>query len=177
MTFCRNKFLEYLKPGAHILDAGCGSGRDTKAFMELGYYVTAMDASQKICKEAEKVLGQKVLCQTFEKLEMENQFDGVWACASLLHVSKADMAKVLHRLKRALKDQGILYTSFKYGQGEVIKDGRLFSNYDEQALRNQMQEVGIKILELFVTEDVREGREGEKWVNVIGRIYKVENIQ
>lgn len=169
MTYCRDRFLKYLNPGSRILDAGCGSGRDSKAFADLGYCVTAMDASPKICVEAEKVLGRKVLCRSFEELDMENTFDGIWACASLLHVSKKEILDVLYRLKRALKEDGILYASFKYGDGEVIGKGRYFSNYDEWTLKKLMLDAGFEILELFVTKDVREDRSGEKWVNVIGR--------
>ena len=169
MTYCRDRFLKYLNPGSRILDAGCGSGRDSKAIVELGHYVTAMDASPKICAEAEKVLGQKVLCQSFEELDMENTFDGIWACASLLHVYRERIPDVLYRLKRALKEGGVLYASFKYGDGEVIKRGRYFSNYNERTLKELMQDAGFEILELFVTEDVRRDRSGEKWVNVIGK--------
>lgn len=175
MAFCRERFLKYLSPGSRILDAGCGSGRDSKAFAELGYYVTAMDASPKICAEAEKVLGQKVLCQSFEELDMADMFDGIWACASLLHVSKEEISDVVFRLKCALKKGGILYASFKYGDGEVIKQGRFFSNYNERSLEKLMQNAGFEILELFVTEDVREDRKGQKWVNVIGKRGLVVN--
>ena len=169
MTYCRDRFSKYLNPGSRILDVGCGSGRDSKAFSDLGYYVTAMDASPKICEEAEKVLGQRVLCKLFEELNMEKMFDGIWACASLLHVPKEEVLDVLHRLKRALKDNGVLYASFKYGDGEEIRRGRYFCDYNERTLEKLMQDAGFEILELFVTEDVREDRSGEEWVNVIGR--------
>ena len=169
MTYCRDRFLKYLNPGSRILDAGCGSGRDSKAFADLGYYVTAMDASPKICAEVEKVLGQRVLCQSFEELDMENMFDGIWACASLLHVQRERIPDVLLRLKRALKEDGVLYASFKYGDGEVIRQGRYFCNYNEQTMEKLMRDTGFEILELFVTEDVREDRSGEKWANVVGR--------
>ena len=168
MSFCRDKFLKYLKTGSAILDAGCGSGRDSVAFKQLGYHVTAMDASAEICKEAEKVLGQKVLCKTFEALDDENVYDGIWACASLLHVPKESMAEVLCRLKCALKDGGILYASFKYGNEEKIVNGRLFDYYNEQSLRTLMDETGFEVLELFVTKDVREDRHEKLWVNVVG---------
>lgn len=168
MSFCQDKFLKYLKTGAAILDAGCGSGRDSVVFKQLGYHVTAMDASPEICKEAEKVLGQKVICKTFEELDDENVYDGIWACASLLHVPQERVEEVLHRLKRALNERGILYASFKYGEEEKIVNGRLFSNYDEQSLRVLMEKSGFGILELFVTQDVREDRREEKWVNVVG---------
>lgn len=168
MSFCRDKFLKYLKDGSAILDAGCGSGRDSVVFKQLGYHVTAIDASPKICREAEKVLGQKVLCKTFEELDDEKIYDGIWACASLLHVPKVRLAEVLCRLKRALKDRGVLYASFKYGEEEKVVNGRLFSNYDEQSLKELMVENGFEVLELFVTQDVREDRHDEKWVNVVG---------
>ena len=168
MSFCRNKFLQYLKTGATILDAGCGSGRDSVDFKQLGYHVTAIDASPKICQEAEKMLGQKVLCKTFEELDDENVYDGIWACASLLHVPKEKMGEVMYRLKRALKDRGILYASFKYGEEEKVVNGRLFSYYNERSLRVLMSENEFEVLELFVTQDVREGRSEEKWVNVVG---------
>lgn len=168
MSFCRDKFLKYLSAGASILDAGCGSGRDSVAFKQLGYHVTAMDASPEICKEAEKVLGQKVICKTFEEIDDENMYNGIWACASLLHVPKERMTEVLYRLKCALKDGGILYASFKYGEDEKIVNGRLFNYYSEQPLSVLMMENGFEVLEVFVTQDVREGRSEEKWVNVIG---------
>ena len=174
MSFCRDQFLKYLKPGAAILDAGCGSGRDSLAFKQLGYRITAMDASAKICQEAENVLGQKVLCKTFEELDDENVYDGIWACASLLHVSKERIAEVLYRMKCALKDGGVLYASFKYGDDERIVNGRFFSHYTEQTLRTIMMENGFEVLELFVTQDVREDRCEEKWVNVVGVKRKVE---
>ena len=168
MSFCRDKFLKYLSAGASILDAGCGSGRDSVAFKQLGYRVIAMDASLEICKEAEKVLRQKVICKTFEELDDENVYDGIWACASLLHVPKESMGEVLYRLKRALKDGGILYAGFKYGEDEKIVSGRLFSYYNEQSLSALMSENGFDVLELFVTQDVREDRQEEMWVNVVG---------
>ena len=168
MSFYRDKFLKYLKTGSAILDAGCGSGRDSVAFKHLGYHVTAMDASPEICKEAEKVLRQKVICKTFEELDDENVYDGIWACASLLHVPKERMSEVMCRLKRALKNDGVLYASFKYGKEEKIVNGRLFSNYDQRSLRTLMDETGFEVLKLFVTKDVREDRHEELWVNVVG---------
>ena len=168
MSYCRRKFLNYLSAGASILDAGCGSGRDSVAFKQLGYHVTAMDASPKICQEAEKVLGQKVLCKAFEELDDENVYNGIWACASLLHVPKERVGKVLYRLKRALKNGGVLYASFKYGEQEKVVNGRLFNYYSVQSLRELMIENGFEVLEMFVTQDVREDRQEEKWVNVVG---------
>lgn len=169
MSFCQNKFLSYLTPGAHILDAGCGSGRDSKVFLKLGFQITALDASPKMCAEAEKLLGQKVLCLPFEEIAFQKEFDGIWACASLVHVTKSEIDDVLFRMKKALKERGILYASFKYGTSERMVEGRLFNDYDEELLRSLLEKQGFTICELFITEDVRKERAGEKWINVIAR--------
>lgn len=169
MSFCQSKFLSYLQSGAKLLDIGCGSGRDSKFFIEAGYEVTAMDASKALCLEAEKLLKQKVDCQTFEELSYQNEFDGIWACASLLHVAKAHMPKVLLRLHKALKTDGVIYASFKYGDGEAIVKDRFFNHYREQTLKELLEENGFDIQEIFLTEDVRIDRKGERWVNALAR--------
>ncbi len=167
MSDCRSRFLKYLPEGAQILDAGCGSGRDAKAFREAGYRVTAMDASAGICREAGRLLGQEVLCLSFEQMEFEAQFDGIWACASLLHVPEEQMEEVFRRLGRALRDPGILYVSFKYGTRERRSEGRLFNDCDEEKLCSRLENQDFRILELFVTQDVREERRSEKWINAV----------
>lgn len=169
MSFCRDKFIEYLAPGAHVLDAGCGSGRDSRVFLDTGFQVTAMDASKGVCVEAEKLLRQEVLCLPFEELVFENEFDGIWACASLLHVEKSEMGYVLLKLRSALKKEGILYASFKYGEGEKVINDRFFNYYNEESLKELLEKQGFAICELFTTDDVREDRAGEKWINVIAK--------
>ena len=89
-TNIQNKFLSYLPSGASILDFGCGSGRDTKYFLKRNYNVTAIDGSEEICKEASKYTGIKVKQMLFEELNDQNIYDGIWACASILHLSKND---------------------------------------------------------------------------------------
>ena len=84
MSFCREAFLSCLEKGAHILDCCCGSGRDSRAFLDAGYTVTAMDASAGMCANAGKLLGQDVLNISFEEISFQDEFDGIWACASLL---------------------------------------------------------------------------------------------
>ncbi|MCM1191701.1 MAG: class I SAM-dependent methyltransferase [Butyrivibrio sp.] len=170
MSFCRDKFLRFLKQKEykiHILDAGCGSGRDAKAFLDAGYKVTALDASGKICEEAEKLLNQKVLCMRFEEMQFQQEFDGIWACASLLHISYIEMREVLKRFWYALKEDGILYASFKYGKGMRIDKGRLFYDYEEIELKKLMISNGFWVEDIFITRDVRENRESEQWINVL----------
>ena len=167
MSRNRDRFLAYLQPGSAILDAGCGSGRDTLAFLSAGYQVDAFDASDEICRIASQKTGIPVRKQRFEKLEGEELYDGIWACASLLHVAAADLPDVLVRLYRLLKKQGIMYVSFKLGDGERQKDGRYFNDMREEILCRLLCDAGFTVKETFITQDVRENRQDEAWVNVI----------
>lgn len=181
MSFCRDRFLRLLeqknhigikqsdKSSIHILDAGCGSGRDARAFLDAGYQITALDASRKICEEAGKLLKQEVLCIEFKELQFWQEFDGIWACASLLHVSSTEIDEVLKRLWDALKEKGILYASFKYGKGMRIDKDRVFYDYEEIALENLMINHGFLVENIFVTQDVRKDREKEQWINVLAK--------
>ena len=102
----QNMLLKYVKPGAHILDLGCGSGRDSKAFIQKGYKVTAMDGSSELCKIASNYIGQKVICQNFTDLHERNAFDAVWACASILHIPSVDLPNIISNIANALKIGG-----------------------------------------------------------------------
>jgi len=160
------RFLPLLPKQAHILDAGCGSGRDTKYFMAQDYKVTALDASTKIAALAERETGQTVTVQRLQDIQYQNQFDGIWACASLLHVPAKELANVFHRLAQAIKPQGMIYCSFKYGQGEHEKQGRWFTDMDETGLKMLARESGIlAVKELWVTADRRPERKQERWLN------------
>ncbi len=185
MRFCRDKFLNLLEQkndiqnikdrdrlNIHILDAGCGSGRDTKAFLDAGCQVTAMDASIKMCEEAEKQLNRQVFCLRFEELIFKQAFDGIWACASLLHVSYKEIDDVLKRLFNALKENGVLYASFKYGDGKRVVKERFFYDYNEVTLKDLMVKNGFCIEDIFITQDVRKNREMERWINVLAGKYK-----
>ena len=128
-----------------ILDAGCGSGRDSLAFMQLGYYVTMLDASAGMCKCAEALTGQKALCMSFDEISFDNQFDGIWACASLLHVPKKELETVFAKFHRALKDNGILYASWKYGESERQDGERFYCDMTEEKLKNVLARVNAKV--------------------------------
>ncbi len=165
----RNRFLHYVTPGGRILDAGCGSGRDALAFLQAGYIVNAFDASEEICRRATKLLGFTVECKRFEELSGCYEYDGIWACASLLHVSEIDLPDVINRLKELLKPKGIIYASFKEGSSERVKGGRFFHDMTEQSCRELFSDAGLEVLELYRSEDVRADHAGEMWVNIIAR--------
>ena len=169
MSECRERFLGYMTLGEAILDAGCGSGRDMIAFRDAGYNVSGFDASEELCRIATEKTGIPVRQMRFEELEGEAEYDGIWACASLLHVARADLPDVMNRLHRLLKPDGILYASFKYGSGERVKEGRYFCDFTEESCRSLLEEAGFTVREIFVTGDVREGRGDEKWVNAIAQ--------
>lgn len=164
----REMLLKYLQPNAHILDLGCGSGRDSKGFLQKGYKVTAVDGSKELCKIASKNIGQDVICQLFNELDAVNEFDGVWACASLLHLPTNELKQTLKRVEKALKKDGYFYASFKYGDFEGERDGRYFNDFTEVSFNTLLKEFpNLELQEVEVTTDVIPGRENVSWLNVI----------
>lgn len=164
----REMLLKYLQPNAHILDLGCGSGRDSKGFLQKGYKVTAVDGSKELCKIASKNIGQDVICQLFNELDAVNEFDGVWACASLLHLPTNELKQTLKRVEKALKKDGYFYASFKYGDFEGKRDGRYFNDFTEVSFSTLLKEFpNLELQEVEVTTDVIPGRENVSWLNVI----------
>jgi SAM-dependent methyltransferase len=161
-------FLKYLPPKAKILDLGCGSGRDTKYFLKKGYDVFTVDGSIEMVKLSTQFTGRQTLHLTFDEINFNEEFDGVWACASLLHIPRNKIDSIFKKIYLALKKGGIFYSSFKYGDKEEIRNGRFFNNYDEKSFNELLKNHPyFTILEMKVTYDVRKGRENEKWLNVV----------
>lgn len=170
MSEACEKFLRYIAPGGRILDAGCGSGRDSLYFIKRGYEVVSFDASEQMVRLSSELTGQKTLLMKFDEVNFKNEFDGIWACASLLHVPKSEIKDVLKKLIQGLKKNGIFYMSFKYGQGEELRGERLFNFYDEETLLELITAIGqLIVIETWTTNDVRPGREGDKWINCLFR--------
>lgn len=166
----QQEFLSTLPPGANILDFGCGSGRDTKYFLEQGYKVDAIDGSPMLCKLASTHTGIKVRQMLFQELHAKEKYDGIWACASILHVAKNELPDILQRMHNALKPDGIIYVSFKYGDFEGERSGRHFSDFTEESFGKLVKGIhGLVIEKMWITGDVRDGREEEKWLNIILR--------
>jgi SAM-dependent methyltransferase len=166
----RQSFLKYLPQGAAILDLGCGSGRDSRYFLDKGYSVTAIDGSAELCKLASAYIGREVIQITFDKLDYHQMFDGIWACASLLHVPAQQLSSIFGRISRSLKPGGHLYVSFKYGTFEGERNGRYFTDLTEDRLAgiiSHHEELELK--EMAISNDVREDRQNEKWINAIIR--------
>lgn len=160
-------FLEWIPSNGFILDAGCGSGRDAKVFLDMGYRVHAFDACETLAKLASDHIGQSVEVVRFQDFESHRKFDGIWACASLLHVPMNELPQTFDRLARCLKSQGSLYCSFKYGNEELKRDGRWFVNLNEQSLASVVKKDVFAIQKTWHTTDVRKGRGNELWLNAL----------
>ena len=140
-TAIQNKFLDKLPAGAFILDFGCGSGRDTRYFLDQGYRVEAIDGSEELCRLAGEYTGIEVKCMLFQELQDTDRYDAVWACSSILHLTYDELITVLEKIARALKDKGLLYTSFKYGTEEGERNGRYFTDMTEEKLTGLLDKV------------------------------------
>ncbi|MBO4457878.1 MAG: class I SAM-dependent methyltransferase [Butyrivibrio sp.] len=169
MSGARGKFISLLPDNASVLDAGCGSGRDSKFFLAEGFYVTAFDASEEMCKRASQYLNQEVLMMKFQDVTYDNVFDGIWACASLLHVPMGELPGTMLKMHAALKLGGVIYASFKYGNGPKMRGERRFCDFNELSVVPLFENAGFNILSKEITFDGRPGREDEKWINVIAK--------
>ena len=162
------EFLPLIPKHGHILDAGCGSARDAMYFKQQGFTVSAFDASENIAKLASNYLQQTVEVKAFQQLNCTNMYDGIWCCASLLHVPKVELPQVFLKLQNALKVNGVLYVSFKYGTQERVHNGREFTDLNESALTALINShTKLKIIKQWQTVDQRPERESEVWLNAL----------
>lgn len=167
-TGIQEKFIRLLPNGGSILDFGCGSGRDALYFAGKGFDVDAVDGSREMCRLARERDGIRVRQMLFSELDASGEYDGIWACASLLHLPSTELKLVILKMWRALKNGGWLYISFKYGEFEGMRNGRYFTDFTEKSFEAYMLDVqGLNLTEAWVTGDVRPGRGDEKWLNVI----------
>lgn len=167
-TEVQDKFLEKLNPDAYILDFGCGAGRDTKYFLSRGYQIDAIDGSEQLCRIASEYTGIKVRQMLFQELDEKEKYDGIWACASILHLPKKQLREVLENMYAALKSEGWIYTSFKHGKFEGERNGRYFTDFTTDTFKEFIHDMhGLKIEEHWITGDVRPGRGEEKWLNLL----------
>ncbi|WP_054741709.1 class I SAM-dependent methyltransferase [Cellulosilyticum ruminicola] len=160
-------FLNLLPVGSKILDAGCGSGRDSLIFMNRGYEVVALDGAIEMCQLAGQYIGQEVVHMQFSEIDFTPIFDGIWASASLLHVPSYELEEILKKLKKALTSQGILYASFKYGDFEGKRNGRYYHDLSKVSAKELFSNLGFKILKIWITGDLREKHAAESWLNIL----------
>lgn len=165
------RFLPLLRGQAKILDVGSGSGRDACYFQKHGYLVTALEPSKNLCREIRKVFSGEIVCSDLQNYQPDQPFDGIWACASLLHLREKEILHFFEKMDLYLKDNGIIYFSGKNGipTGKAA-DGRYFLEFTEQMVEKILaanERMGVE--ELWYTKDVS-GRKGFRWMNVIMRM-------
>ena len=166
MSEVQKLFLQKIPQHGTILDLGCGSGRDSKVFLDLGYKVISVDGSEKMCEATTSLTGMPAICSSFQDYEPATEFNGIWACASLLHLKPEEIKTVVGNLAKALKPDGCFYMSFKYGEFQGLRNDRYFTDLTEELLKKLLDDVdGIALESLEITSDVRPGRENEKWLN------------
>lgn len=171
MEILYQPFLEHLPSTARILDLGCGSGRDSLAFKKKGYEVDACDYSEELVKKAHELTGINVQHQSFYDLDEDERYDAIWACASLLHCERDRLTEVLQKMLCALKPNGVIYMSFKYGDSDREKDGREFTDLNEvqaEALLRQFN--NATSIKQWITVDQRPDRQ-EQWLNLLWKKY------
>ena len=160
-------FLKHMPKEGKILDIGFGSGRDMIYFNNLGYEIEGIDCTQAFVEHM-KSKGYKIFNQKVEELNTINIYDGIWASASLLHVSRSNLNDVFKRCSNALKENGILYCSFKKGDYEGIIDSRFFNYINEELLKEYIKDTNLEIIEDIITRDSLSNRDIQ-WLNVILR--------
>ena len=162
----RERFLRHVRPDGTLLDAGCGSGRDAKVFADAGYAVTAFDASAEMVRLAQDYTGLSVRQMTFEQMDWQDEFNGIWASACLLHVARSDLPATFGRFAHALAVDGVWYISMKFGDTTRELDGRTFTDVTEIEMRELLEVAGMNVRDIWLTADVRPGRE-DRWVNAL----------
>lgn len=159
-------FEKHLRPGAKILDLGCGPGRDLKYFNSK-YQAIGLEPSPSLASFAKEYTKAQVIQSKIEDFESEDKFDGIWACASLLHVPSEELSDVFRKINHLLSEGGVLFASFKYGNFEGMRNGRYFTDLTEESLLQILEKSHLEIAETWITEDLRKTHKGEKWLNII----------
>ena len=168
MSEIAERFLEFVKPGGRIIDIGVGSGRDVLYFKEKGYQVEGIDASFELCKLASEYTGVEIKCEKVQNWHPVHKYDGIWANASLVHLTVDEIEEFLLRMPQLLFDDGSAYLSFKSGIVTTRDfEGRYFSNIAEEQVRRVVDNCeSMEILDIWKTDD-KLNRKSFGWINFI----------
>lgn len=163
-----SRFLKYIPEGGRIMDLGCGSGRDVKWFCDHGYEAYGLDASEELVKKASDTLGVTVSICLIEHWIADEPFDGIWCCASLMHLDDSTLEQFFANLKYNLKPGGIVFMSVKSGiETGLDEQGRYLRNFTEKDIHEIIDRHSeLEIREIWYTED-KLSRDTFRWMNVI----------
>lgn len=164
LSYLWSKLEERLKPGALILDLGCGSGRDLLHFSQRGFQAIGIDYSHNLTELAKSYSPQPVILGDFTHLPFKKgTFDAVWAIGSLLHVPRISLPAVLSAIHRVLKPDSLFLTSVKKGSGEVFDSlGRFNVFYQPDEWGEMLEEQGFEIIEMEQQTEIRPTDNGTK---------------
>ncbi len=164
------EFLDLLEEGDTILDLGCGSGRDSRIFYDLGYDVTPLDGAEEMCRLAEVHTGLDVLQMTYEEMEFDGAFDGVWAYQSLIHIPKEELPGIFKRIAKALEEDGIFFLSMKLGDSDGFRGERYFNAFSEKELCSLLEADGyFKVEKEWVAKDTRANHPDSRFIHLLAR--------
>lgn len=155
-----DRFLARLGPNARVLDVGCGAGRDMAWMEERGAHVTGVDISAGMLAQARTIVRGPLLQMDMCHLDFSSgSFDGVWCCASLLHLPKAQAPVALNEMRRILAERGVLYVGVQEGEGEAWESTtpygaveRFFARYSQDEFVLLLSRNGFMIDELVCNE-------------------------
>ena len=167
VTQAAEKFLSHIPPKGRILDCGCGSGRDTKYFLDNGYDTDAIDINPELCILASHYTGHPVLCMDYNALDKREAYDGIWAQASLLHERRENLPELFSILARALTKNGVLYCSFREGEKDGREGERWYTNMTEEGIKSILP-TSLSPLNVWYSNDVRPGF-SLRWINILLR--------
>ncbi len=170
-----DKFVTHLPEAGEILDLGCGSGRDSLSLIERGFDVTAVDGSKELSELASIHIGQDVLTMEFNQLDFHEVFDGIWACASLLHTPSEELEDIFKKVILGLKSGGVLYMSFKHGDFSGFRNGRYFNDFKTKTMKdflNKFEE--LEVIDIWKSEDTKSESGDGLWLNVLVKKLNLE---
>ena len=113
MSKLRNAFAAYLPAEARVIDLGCGSGRDVMAFGDMGHEASGLDASKELVELAKERLEVKASVGDMVTWRASEPYDGIWCCASLIHLNEEEKKRFFGNLQYNLKPGGVIYISVK----------------------------------------------------------------
>lgn len=174
--------------GTKVLDLGCGPGRDAQALNQRGMNVTGLDLSNEMIKRAKAltytdpqpifVVGSML---DLETLFEANEFDGVWASASLLHLDKSDVPAVLQGIRKVTKSKAVVMISLKAGQGtKMVKEDkygkemeRQFSFWEKDEFLKVTEANGFELMDYI--SKMRTIEQTTEWHTFFFKVIKEEN--
>ncbi|MBF7095705.1 class I SAM-dependent methyltransferase [Alkalibacter mobilis] len=168
-----NKFAGYIDQGGTVLDIGCGSGRDSMWFKKRGFDVWAHDGSIAMVEHCKIFLHDRVQVASFNDYTSNMEFDGLWACSSLLHVPRSKLKSIIDKYTSLLKKNGVFFMSFKLGEDDHEDSGRAFTNMSKSLIVELLDSCNqLKIVELIISTDQRTERREESWISVIAKKHE-----